>query len=301
VSKPLTIAEALDLARELLQSGRLPEAAQIGGQILDAAPDFTPAMHLLALIDYRQGNVAAAVDRLRHAVLADPQSAEMRNDLANLLQMTGSLDEAVLHYQEALQLRPGYPEAHRNLASALHKLGRLQEAVTALETAVTLNPAYAEAIALLLHRMKQLCDWSKIDALTGQLIAAVDGNTAPVNPFIFLSLDTTPAQQLRCARQWAATQIGARATESSFPPPNKKIVLGYLSADFQEHATAQLIAELFVLHDRSRFRVIGYSYGKDDGSPTRRRLRNLSIRSSTSRRLRILVPRSASARMGSAS
>ena len=272
LSQPLTIAEASAIRRANRCKRADSRAAQIGARILDAAPDSAPAMHLLALIHYRQGNVTAAIDRLRQAALADPHSAEMRNDLANLLQMSGSLDEAVLHYREALHLRPAYPEAHRNLASALHKLGRLSEAVTALETAVALNPAYAEAIAQLLHRMKQLCDWSKIDSLTGQLIVAVEGNTAPVNPFIFLSLDTTPAQQLQCARQWTATQVAARAAESSFPSPNQKITLGYLSADFQEHATAQLIAELFVLHDRSRFRVIGYSYGKDDGSTTRRRL-----------------------------
>ena len=53
-----------------------------------------------------------------------------------------------------------------------------------------------------------------------------------------------------------------------------RVTVGYLSADFQEHATAHLISELFELHDRSRFRVIGYSYGTDDGSPARRKLRD---------------------------
>ena len=52
----------------------------------------------------------------------------------------------------------------------------------------------------------------------------------------------------------------------------KKITLGYLSADFHEHATAFLCAELFEAHDRTRFEVFGYSYGPDDGSPMRQRL-----------------------------
>jgi predicted O-linked N-acetylglucosamine transferase (SPINDLY family) len=51
-----------------------------------------------------------------------------------------------------------------------------------------------------------------------------------------------------------------------------RITLGYLSADFHAHATAYLIAELFEKHDRERFAVVGYSYGPDDGSSTRRRL-----------------------------
>ena len=58
-------------------------------------------------------------------------------------------------------------------------------------------------------------------------------------------------------------------------PPRQngaKITIGYLSADFHAHATAWLIAELIEKHDRSRFTIAAYSYGPDDGSPTRQRL-----------------------------
>src|SRR5262249_54022178 len=48
--------------------------------------------------------------------------------------------------------------------------------------------------------------------------------------------------------------------------------IAYLSADFQKHATAYLMAELFELHDRSRFEVIGISFGSDDSSDMRARL-----------------------------
>ena len=51
-----------------------------------------------------------------------------------------------------------------------------------------------------------------------------------------------------------------------------RIALGYLSADFRTHPVAQLIVETFERHDRARFAVHGYSYGRDDGTPFRRRL-----------------------------
>ena len=51
-----------------------------------------------------------------------------------------------------------------------------------------------------------------------------------------------------------------------------KIRIAYLSADFHEHATAYLMAELFELHDRARFEIIGLSFGPDDGSGMRARL-----------------------------
>jgi protein O-GlcNAc transferase len=48
--------------------------------------------------------------------------------------------------------------------------------------------------------------------------------------------------------------------------------VGYLSADFRDHAIAQLLVEVIECHDRSRIAVHGYSIGQDDGSPMRRRL-----------------------------
>ena len=51
-----------------------------------------------------------------------------------------------------------------------------------------------------------------------------------------------------------------------------RIRVAYLSADFHRHATAHLIAELFEIHDRDRFEIIGVSFGPDDGSNIRSRL-----------------------------
>jgi predicted O-linked N-acetylglucosamine transferase (SPINDLY family) len=45
-----------------------------------------------------------------------------------------------------------------------------------------------------------------------------------------------------------------------------------VSGDFRDHATAHLTAGLFEHHDRSRFEVFGYSFGRDDGSAYRQRI-----------------------------
>jgi protein O-GlcNAc transferase len=50
---------------------------------------------------------------------------------------------------------------------------------------------------------------------------------------------------------------------------NERIKVAYISADFRSHTTAHLMAELLKLHDRSKFEVIGISFGPDDGSRMR--------------------------------
>jgi len=307
VPQRLTLEEALALARDWVRSGDLTNAAGICAKILQAAPDQPQALHLLGITALQNGYPGEAVELLRRAVRSDPQFAvawndlgnllaqqgmlaeaaasyrraiaaapdfaEAHNNLGNLLQMTGALEEAVACYGAAVGLRPGYAEAFRNQGSALRRLGRPDEAVTALRAALAINPGFAAATAQLAHQLKEICDWSQLDDLTAELIETVEAGSATVNPFVFLSLDTTPRQQLLCARRWAAEQLGAAGPRAAASKGEGRITIGYLSADFQEHATAHLIAELFRLHDRGRFRVIGYSYGRDDGSAARRELR----------------------------
>jgi protein O-GlcNAc transferase len=52
-----------------------------------------------------------------------------------------------------------------------------------------------------------------------------------------------------------------------------RIVLGYYSADFHDHATAYLMAEFFERQDRTRFELIAFSFGRDVDDASRRRLR----------------------------
>jgi len=300
------LEEALAMARDLVEWGDFANAAGICARILKTAPDQPRALHLLGIAAFQQGHPAEAVQFLRrsvhadphfavasndlgnmlaqqgmlaeavasyrHAIAAAPDFAEAHNNLGNLLQMTGALEDAVECYRTAVSLRPAYAEPFRNLGSALRRLGRPDEAVTALRAALAISPGFAPALALLVHEVKEIGDWSQLDDLTAQLIAIVEAGSAAVNPFVFLTLDTTARQQFLCAKRWAE-QLGPVAKRPPAVRGGDRITIGYLSADFQEHATSHLIAELFQLHDRRRFRVVGYSYGRDDGSAARRRLR----------------------------
>ena len=304
------IEEALECARDLCYGGRLAEAAELCSRILltdacqaealhlrgiiayqqgdseaakrwfrrakQAAPDFPAACNDLGNVLIKEGSIEEAIGEYRRAVQIAPQYSRAHNNLGNALQIAGRLEESVASYRTALRLAPDYAEAHRNLGSALRRLGRLAESLACFQTAVSLNPGYAEAAAQLVHEMQSVCEWSRIEELTRQLVDVVESGSAAINPFVFLSLETTARQQWLCARRWAAEHVNAVRTKPVVARPaahaTGKITIGYLSADFQEHATAHLTAELFTLHDRDRFRVIGYSYGADDGSAMRRQL-----------------------------
>jgi predicted O-linked N-acetylglucosamine transferase (SPINDLY family) len=76
---------------------------------------------------------------------------------------------------------------------------------------------------------------------------------------------------------------GAAATPRSpdaawFDPPaadpSRKIKLAYVAGDYREHATSYLIADVIEQHDRSRFEVVGVSFGPSEESPMATRMRS---------------------------
>lgn len=261
------------LAIAAFERGESEKAVDLLCRAIEADPQSAIALNDLGSILAQIGRTAEAIPVFRRAIEFQPEYPEAHNNLANVHQMAGNLEQAVTSYLTALRLRPDYAEAYRNLASALRRLGKTQEATAALARAVAIDPGYIEAIAILVQQLKELCDWRMVDDLTRQLIDSVESGSGAVNPFIFLTLETTPRQQRLCAQQWALAKRIAVTNPAEAPVKRDRITVGYLSADFHDHATAHLISELFELHDRSRFRIIGYSCGADDGSDARARLR----------------------------
>jgi protein O-GlcNAc transferase len=110
------------------------------------------------------------------------------------------------------------------------------------------------------------------------------GGQAVEMPFLAFSLSDDPSHNLRVAASWADA-ISARVLGSSQPSETRyhdpyrvrannkaRITVGYLSADFKNHATAHLMLGLFGFHDRRHFKIIAYSYGKKDQSEFRHRI-----------------------------
>ena len=55
---------------------------------------------------------------------------------------------------------------------------------------------------------------------------------------------------------------------------NKKIRIGYYSADFREHAMSYLLANLFEQHDKSKFELIAFSFGSGKNDEIKNRVSN---------------------------
>ena len=139
------IPEALAIAIQHHQAGRLQAAEQIYRGILAAEPHHAQAWHLLGFIAHQTGRHEVAVEHLLRAIALNGNEAAFHNTLGGAYYALRRVSEAAACYRRALELQPDYAEAHYNLGAALKAQGMLDEAVACYHRALQLKPNFVEA------------------------------------------------------------------------------------------------------------------------------------------------------------
>ncbi len=267
----------------LHDAGRLEEAASVLSAVIVRDAQSAPAYNHLGMVFHDLGRTAHAKACYHQALAIDPQLSAAHNNLGNLLQDGGDMAAAADCYRRAIAIDPDFATAHNNLAMAFQETGQAEEALAHFQKAVALRPDYADASAHLVHQLQRVCDWDRLPAAEKRLDALTDralslGESVAEQPFVSLVRGAAPDRRLRIARSWAH-RAERRVAGSKKPFSQSRrvlkdhpITIGYLSANFRNHPMAHLMASLFECHDRSRFRIHGYSFGPDDQSDYRRRI-----------------------------
>ena len=236
-------------------------------------PDHVPARqcgNALSLLN-RHEDAIASYDRAL-ALRPTTMSSAPTNRATALLALKRH-EEAIAGYDQALAIKPRSRRCAVQPRQRRPAPKHYEEALANYQQTLRLQPHHPHALNGLAHCALAICDWTTTAALAGELDARVPPGRSIINPWMFLGFCDDPALQLECARNYARHKVPLR-------PPlwtgkgyrHDKMRIAYLSGDFHQHATACLIAELFELHDRARFEVVGVSFGPDDGSEMRARL-----------------------------
>ena len=260
-------------ATVLQQQERAEEALAAYARAIALRKDYPDAINNAGIVLQELGRAGEAIELYRRLLEQTPAHADACNNIGTALLAEGRADEARVAFEQALTHKPDFPEAFYNLGNVCRERGDLTGAIAAYRNALRLRPEYADAFSQLVYHRAQACDWDNHEADQQALVEMVRRGVR-VPPFYLLSTPASASGQLLCARQWIRPVR---------PPPKdvfdhrpvagrQRIRLGYLSGDFHQHATAQLMAELFEQHDRARFEVLAYSYGPVDDSPMRARL-----------------------------
>ena len=277
---PRCVEATINIGELHRQVGALPEAVSAYRKALSMESTNVDVLNGLGNLMRTQGHLDEAAGLFSRAMRAAPNDAGSLINMGLLRGQQGQYDEACVLLRRAVNIDKYAVVAHARLAEMLKVSGHLEESQDAYERLLSLQPENAAASAGLAHVRQHLCDWTGIEALWDVVRQKIQGGDCTgITPFSTLSIPATAEEQQACARAWARQEFGGisdqHATLSLRTQVKKSpLRLGYLSWDYHEHATAYLMAEVFELHNRDRFSVTAYSLGPDDGSAIRQRIRS---------------------------
>jgi protein O-GlcNAc transferase len=196
---------------------------------LSLAPDHWKALNTLGVwfADRRQGTEAARC--YRYSLAHAPSHADAYCNLGNALRTTDCPDKAIDSYRRALVLDKRQAKAHNNLGTALHEQGDLSGAIEILRQAIALDPDYAEAhsnLLMILHYAQGISN-----------------------------------RDLQNEARRYARQFDREDTQAIFPngpQPERRLRIGYVSADFGNHPVGYFLLDVLSAHDPAAVEVFGY-------------------------------------------
>ena len=267
-------AEAWNNSAEVyMLLGKLQEALASALKAIEIAPGYSDAYNNLGLIYVELHCHDQALNAYQRSLETNPANANATNNLGVLYARMDLEAEARHAYQRAIELNGSNPNPYKNLGNLNYSLKRYDAAVQMYRVALALDPEQNCLLGTLLHTQMKVCDWSTYESILNELKGSLAEGKMVVAPFVAISLPLTLAQQKLCAEATIRAEFAVREPIKSHPnASHQKIKIAYLSADFHNHPVAYLIAELFELHDRSRFEVIGVSYGRAPEDDMRRRI-----------------------------
>ncbi|MCZ2342058.1 MAG: tetratricopeptide repeat protein [Bacteroidales bacterium] len=215
----------------LLRGGKLIEAITTFRAAVERKPSDPRTHYNLGLALANAGQTLPAQESLTHALHLKPDYAEAHNALGLTLETLHRKDDAFFHYQQAVQCRPDFADAWSNLGTNLGEQGRSEESISCLRHSLSIRP-----------------------------------NAVPVHSNLLLQLNyssqLTPEQVFAEHRAWAERHAGPTPEPLPIPTPHdaqRRLRVGYLSADYRAHTVSGFLELLLTHHDRGQVELFAYA------------------------------------------
>ncbi len=228
---------AYNLGTVLHALGRYDDAAAYYEATLEIAPAHADACHNLGVTREALGDFTAAAAAYERALQLRPGFVAAHNNAGSLARRLGRMDEADVHYRAALAADKGAVDAatrsttYNNLGNLLKDTGALDEAISAFRHALAHDPDN-----LVAH-----CN------LAYSLAFHVDDGYAVL------------AECRRLAERHESRFASANIAHGNARTLDKRLRIGYVSADFRDHCQSLFMMPLLAHHDHQQYEIFCYS------------------------------------------
>lgn len=227
------------------------------------------------------GNTWAAEKAYRRILAAHPQSSRAHAMLGLLLQQKQQTQE-VKENPAAIAMVEAGAEADLNDAlvqanwgGLLYQQGRIKDAIEAYRRAVEAFPNHAQAFSALGIVLTEVCEHEAAIYAYERALQVEPNNYGYWCDLVFitdLAASTTfeSAQKVRRRfnDQMVVPRLAQQQPHRNDRNPDRKLKIGYVSADMYQHSGAMTWGGFVVNHDRSQFHITLYSATKKHDAMT---------------------------------
>jgi protein O-GlcNAc transferase len=272
-------ADALHLLGVLMsQSGQTEQALVLIRRAIAIHPT-DPSYHInLGLALRRAGDARGALDAYDKAAALAPTSAKAHNGRGIALGMLGRHAEAADALARAIDLAgpAATAETYGFYGAALAGHGRLDDAADAFRKSIDLNPRDPRSYTGLADAQWRtgLVDES-LETLRAALLI---GPSAEIHSLLLFSMPFSPREtdesilreNLRFDELYAAPLRPSIRPHANSRDPERRLRVGYVSADLRNHVIGFFTLALLAAHDHAQVEVFCYSHAPDPDHVTER-------------------------------
>lgn len=263
---PFSDSCRLFLGMAYADRGRFADAEPLLARALKTLPQYHEAWENLGLSQMYLGMFEQAANSFRQAIKLQPKQAKYHMELGEALMRTNQFAAAEQHFRDALSLDPGLAEAWNNLGICLmEQPGRLGEGMQAIEKALELLPERSEFKGnrfmglLKLFRVEEAYDFIK------QTTRGFFARPQELSAYCCLLNYLPEKSRQEIFDEHVNYGISILSFSSvrfeNDPEPEKKLRVGFVSADLRRHSIAFFLFPILKRLDPRRFSAYLYFTG----------------------------------------
>jgi predicted O-linked N-acetylglucosamine transferase (SPINDLY family) len=249
----------------LAMLGKLDEAVAAFRCALAIRPDFALAHTGLGSALMAKGDFDASLACFEKAVAIEPKCLEAHNNMGSVLLHLNRTDEAVRALETAIDLIGAQyrADAHYNLGTTLLVGDKVDEAIRSFGKAIEIDQAHSAALNNLGCALQFRGEATKAAETYGRAFAVrPDYADAYSNRLMAMHYmeNVTNEEVLAAALTFGETfdRPDPRRFAERDLSPDRRLRIGYVSGDFNQHACSFFFTRSLAAHDRRNFEIFCY-------------------------------------------
>jgi predicted O-linked N-acetylglucosamine transferase (SPINDLY family) len=300
----LNINNLLEKGIFLHKKNSLDEAKKIYIEIIEIEKENFQAMHLLGVIFFQQKDYDQGIQFIEKSLEINNKNYSALNNLGNIFLELKKYPEAIEKYKKALNLNKNYTAAIYNLgnvykaiskykialeyyykaiisdpqffdayydyAELLERTGRIEDALIYYSKLLELSPGYPYLLGSIVRSKLSICQWKSLDEEIEKIKNNLF-NKKTINAFDILFITDSLEHQTKAVKQYSEDKFPSAGNVIDLKQENNnKIKIGYYSSDFSNHPVGYSIIQLFEFHNKEKFDVYAFYFGKKNDETTKK-------------------------------